>query len=178
MKYFIPILIITFIFGCSSDVDKAALENKEERVFNPNKTYVITSPIEGTLVKNGKPLANKVIKRKLKWFGNEAGIVQTFSTDEKGHFSLPAHEAKLKLGMLTQFVAKTYLDLELDGELLPIWYSAKYDEEMYSELSPSKEPISNLVCDLEAEEIGASGEDGSSANILTICRWDGIKIIR
>ena len=87
--------------------------------------FVISSPLEGVLLRDGKPLSHARIIRKLRWNGNDEGITQEFGTDESGFFSLPAHEETLSIGPLEQFVGKTNIDVEQNGVLENFWFSAK-----------------------------------------------------
>ena len=116
-------------------------------------------------MKNGKPVVNARIIRKLRWNGNEDGITQEFNTDETGFFSLPAHEETLSLGALEQFVGKTNIDVDNDGTMENIWFSAKTSPDLNSEYET---PPRELVCDLNNADIGVSINFGTC---LTKCRW-------
>ncbi len=141
--------------------------------FNKQKTenYVIFSPMEGVLLKNGKPLANTKIIRTLKWNGNDEGLVEEFSTDEKGYFSLPLHEEELSLNILIQFVAYASIETEMEGKMFDIWYNSKLHPELYSETGA---PMEGLICDLVNDEIPVFIGNSSVTNILTKCRWDNM----
>ncbi len=144
-------------------------------MFGKSKTekYVIFSPMEGMLMQNGQPLPNTKIIRRLRWNGNDDGLVQEFSSDDQGRFSLPIYEEDLSLSMLSQFVAKADLEIETetetetetDSEDSYLWSSSKFYPEIYTETDG---PMSELVCDIEAEEIPVPM--GPTA-ILTKCRW-------
>jgi hypothetical protein len=153
------------MLGCGSDTPSN--NNKESNMFFKAKkeSYVIFSPIEGVLLKNGAPLPNTKIIRKLRWNGNEDGLVEEFFTDEKGYFSLPIHEEELSLNMLSQFVGKADLEFETDTERDYIWTSGKFSAEVFAETAGK---ISGLVCDIETEEIAVPL---SPLPILTKCRW-------
>ena len=129
------------------------------------ESYVIFSPLDGLLMQNGKPLANTKIIRRLRWNGNDEGLVEEFETDSEGRFSLPVHEEELSLGMLSQFVgkAKLYVDTEKADNLF--WYSPKLTPEIYSETDG---PLNNLVCDISFPETVVNL---STWNILTKCQW-------
>jgi hypothetical protein len=161
------------IAGCGDDASAPAGTDKESKMFleilmgkKPKQTYVIASPMTGTLKQNGKPLAHVKIIRRLRWNGNENGIEQEFATDEKGGFLLPVHEEQLVLGKLTQFVCSTQLDVEVDGERFDLWYGNKFEAQLYAETGGRK--LEGMVCDLNNEEVVA--EYGVS-RIMTVCRW-------
>lgn len=127
--------------------------------------YVIFSPMEGVLMQNGEPLPNTKIVRRLRWNGNDDGLVEEFLTDDQGRFSLPVHEEELAIGMLGQFVGKADLEIESDHGRDYLWTSSKFYPEIYSETGGE---ISGLVCDIESEEIAVPM---GPTSILTKCRW-------
>lgn len=129
------------------------------------KNYVISSPMEGVLMKNGKPSPNTKIIRRLRWNGNEEGLEEEFITDDNGRFSLPIHEEALSLGMLNQFVSSTQIDVNIDGQTVDVWYNNKFEEGLHAE---TEGPLIGLVCDMSADEVVV--EPGLS-KIVTICRW-------
>ena len=81
MKLLISLLSLTILLGCSgesSSQDKVAEENVNEisnkestmlGLFGKKETekYVVSSPLEGILVKDGQPLVNTKIIRRLRW---------------------------------------------------------------------------------------------------------------
>ena len=165
------ILIITFfIGGCDAPVPDNKLEEKESTmIFKPEpENYVIFSPMEGVLLKDGVPLVNAKIIRLLRWNENEEGLIEEFQTDETGHFSLPLHEERMALNMLIQFgaSAEIYFDHRHDNNLL--WYNSKRFPEIYSETGNK---IEDLQCDLKSEEIAVHLEGSHVSSILTKCRW-------
>lgn len=134
------------------------------------ENYVIFSPMEGVLLKGGNPLPNVKIIRTLKWNGNDEGTMSEFVTDEVGRFSIPIHEEKLSLGMLSQFVGKTKLIVEFNGENIVFWYNNKFTPEIYAETDG---PISELGCDIDLEEITVRA---GQSTILTKCRWKNMPV--
>jgi hypothetical protein len=133
------------------------------------QTYVIFSPMHGLLMQEGKPLAHSKIIRRLRWNGSdEEGLLEEFVTDEQGKFLLPAHDEQLSIGMFDQFVAKAYIEVELGNEINEIWYSTKFEPEIYAETGG---PLEGLVCDIATKRstfrIGLS-------KISTNCRWDNM----
>jgi len=151
--------------GCGTDTSKTDAE--QNLIFTkPSPTsFVISSPLEGILLKDGKPLSQARVIRKLRWNGNEEGITQEFHTDETGFFSLPAHEETLSPGLLEQFVGKTNIDVEQHGELKNFWFSAKTREGLNSEYDT---PPEELTCDISNDDLGVSINFGIC---LTKCRW-------
>lgn len=139
-------------------------------MFSKPKTenYVIFSPMEGVLMQNGKPLANTKIIRRLRWNGNDEGLVEEFTTDGRGHFSLPIHEEALALGMLNQFVGKAELSVNIHDDIILIWYNNKLLPEAFAETGGQ---LDELACDLDSEEIPVYIGGSSVPNILTRCRW-------
>lgn len=134
--------------------------------FKPTtKQYVIASPMEGVLMKDGEPLPNAKIIRTLRWNGNQEGLTTIFYSNDQGYFSLPAHEETLTLGALEQFAANASFDVELNGKVHELWYNGKLAPELYAETG---EPINELICDVDAEEIVVPGK---YSNIMTRCRW-------
>jgi hypothetical protein len=158
--------------GCNEKLVASNGLEKEFSMFTKasTKNYVIFSPLEGVLTRGDQPLANVTIKRRLRWNGNEEGLIEYFTTNEYGHFSLPIHEEDLALGMLNQFVAKVELTIN-DNEL--IWYGNKMFPEIYSETNG---PVNELICDISAEEIPIFLDDSVVPNILTKCRWQGMPL--
>ena len=165
-RYFIKAVLLLLLTACnatdSSNKEAAMLKATE-------KKYVIFSPMEGVLLKDGKPLAHTKIIRSLRWNGNDdKGLIEEFSTDENGSFLLPLHEEALSLGMLSQFVGKADLEVDINNQKEYIWTSNKFSSNVYSETNGL---INNLVCDMSFEEISVPM---SPTAILTRCRWDNM----
>lgn len=135
---------------------------------NKKESFVIASPLAGVLKFNNQPLANAKIIRRLRWNGNDAGLVQEFSTDGSGSFSVPSHEEALELGKLAQFVSSAKLEVEVDGELYDLWYSNKFEKELYAETGGE---LAQLVCDLDVDEVVVKS---GLSKIMTVCRWAGM----
>ena len=137
-------------------------------IFGKKETekYVVSSPLKGMLVKDGKPLPNTKITRYLSWTGFEGERTDTFFTDEKGLFLIPAYEEKLRLGTLTQFYGNMLLVAEYKGAEIEIWSSSKFNAEIYSETDG---PLNELVCDVDTLEAGI---EMKYSTINTKCRWN------
>lgn len=167
MKISLVMIFVAMLSGCSTDTSSNTEPDKEPKMFGKKtmQTYVISSPMQGVLMKNGEPLAYTKFSRHLRWNGNEEGLVEEFTTDQNGFFSLPVHEENLDLGMLTQFTGSTHLQAEIDGEVFDIWYNNKFEGHVYAETGKE---LNNLVCDLTSEEVVVQAE---LSKIMTICRW-------
>ena len=160
-------LIAALLTGCGADTPAVSEADKEPGMFGkpPKKSYVIASPMEGTLMKDGKPLAHAKIIRSLSWNVNDREVVQEFVTDEQGRFSLPVHEEQFSIGRFTQFACSTFLDVEVEGERFEFWYNNKFDGEIYGETGGRH--LDELVCDLSNEELRF--RPGNA--LTTVCRW-------
>ncbi len=162
-------VITALLIGC--DADKDSLNPSEIKTMfskKEKKTYVIASPMEGVLMKGDTLLPNTKIIRTLFWNGideDKQKLEQEFSTDDEGQFSLPIHEDQMALGMLTQFVATTALEAEIDGQKVFLWYNGKKEGHVYAETNG---PISNLVCDIENEKLRLRPD---ISKVTTVCRW-------
>ncbi len=169
MRFVLVMILALLLIGCEAEKD--SLNPSEIKTMfgkKEKKTYVISSPMEGVLMKGGTPLPNTKIIRTLFWNGideDKQKLVQEFVTDDEGRFSLPIHEDRMALGMLTQFVSTTALEAEIDGQKVLLWYHGKLEENVYAETNG---PISNLVCDISNEEIRVRPD---ITTITTVCRW-------
>jgi len=165
------LLAVIIVFsGCDTDKSNANAEQSMFLETPPPANFVISSPLQGILLKDGIPLSHARILRKLRWNGNEAGVVQEFHSDETGFFSLPAHEEILSIGALEQFVGKTNIDVEHEGKVQNFWFSAKTKPDLNSEYDT---PPSGLTCDLSNAETGVEIRFGTC---LTRCRWDNMPV--
>jgi len=133
----------------------------------PLQNYVISSPIEGVLMKDGKPMANTKIIRELIWFGGEETRTHEFTTNDKGEFSLPVYEKELKLGKLTEFSATTSLYVNTTNEDDFFYHTSNRSGNIYSE---TKEPLQNLVCDMNQKEDSVTI---TRESIYSRCVWSG-----
>lgn len=174
-RWFFLLVGISSIWNCSADSGAVVSREKEGNMFGEEKkkeTYVIASPLAGVLLRDGKPMANARLLRRLTWNGNEEGILQEFFTDDQGRFELPVHEEKLRLNFLIQFVSKSTVYSENESDENLIWYSSKLTSGLYSELN---DKLGEVICDLSDENIVVHGTDSIVPNIMTRCRWEGMK---
>ena len=189
MKGIILALFITTLLSCSnenseqksiqtstgSETKKSIKEESDMfSLFGKKelKNYYISSPLQGVLVKNGKPMANTKIIRKLTWNDNEEGLKGEFITDENGRFDIPGHQENLNLGSMTEFVGAIELFAESDDEEHMdenfFWLSSKHSEENFSDI---EKPLEGLICDLSREKMAVDIGDNS---IYGRCTWDGM----
>lgn len=163
MKMTFYIILCGFLLaGCGTDT---TMEHEMFGANNSTKKFVIASPVEGVLLQGGKPLTDTRITRRLRWNGNDDGILQEFFTDARGKFSLPVHEEELELGM-TQFVSSSKLESEINGKVYDLWYSNKFDEDLHAETDG--EILEDLICDIEEEEVSVEYD---LSGVTTLCRW-------
>jgi hypothetical protein len=167
IKILILLLPLVLLVSCSADdvANNEIAETQNMLKKQKPENHVIFSPMEGVLIKNGKPLANAIIIRRLKWNGNDDGLVEEFTTDEQGLFSLSIHEEELSLSMLNQFVASTDLEVVTEKGSEYLWTSSKFFPEIYSETNGK---VVELVCDITSQEIAVPM---GATSILTKCRW-------
>jgi PBP1b-binding outer membrane lipoprotein LpoB len=169
------ILSIVLLNTCSGENSQQVnavqkTKNKETNVFRlfgskETKNYVIASPLSGILMKDGIPLANTKIIRRLTWNGNEEGVVDEFVTDDKGAFSIPVHEKMLTLNTMTEFVASNMLYVSEENDNTLFWYSPKREEELYSDTGGL---LNEMICEVnnEAERVNVT-----DSGVLTKCTW-------
>ncbi|MFT6909756.1 MAG: hypothetical protein ACJAS1_006483 [Oleiphilaceae bacterium] len=182
MKFIITLLCFFVLLGCSGESVSEESTSKEtaskESVMfglfgkKEEEKYVISSPLEGVLVKDGKPLPRTKITRYLSWTGYEGEKVDEFFTDDHGRFTIPAYEEMLNLGTLNQFVGKTLLIAVVNSKEIDIWLVAKFDGEIYSDLQG---PLEGLVCDVNTTK---SSLKVKHSIISTKCRWQGMPEIK
>ena len=161
------LLSMSFLAACRAENATDDEVTKAHDMFAKQKTenYVIFSPLQGVLMEGGEPLPNVKIIRRLKWNGNEEGLVEEFTTDDRGRFSLPLHEEPLALGVLSQFVASVDLELKTERGCDYLWTSSKFFPEIYTETDGK---VEGLICDVNSEEIAVPM---GATSILTKCRW-------
>ncbi len=161
-------LLSALLSGCNTDTSSNTESDREPEMFGKksSQTYVIFSPMQGVLMQDGKPLSHTKIIRRLRWNGNdEEGLVEEFMTDEAGRFSLPIHEEQLSFGMLSQFVGKADLEVEIAESTEYLWTSSKFTPEVFAE---TEGELKELICDMASEEIAVPM---GPTSILTKCRW-------
>jgi hypothetical protein len=138
---------------------------------NPfKKEVVLMSPLKGTLLKGGKPLANVEIEVVIVMPG---GVRRTsnHSTDNYGKFTLPIIKDSMTLGPMTQFAVTQFVYVHTNGEKDRIWSAGKLEPEIFAERSPPGETI-GLTCDLNDE---VEDYRQMAGYISTKCKWKEIR---
>jgi len=138
-------------------------------LFSTTQEVVLSSPMQGTLTLNGKPVAGIKIERHLKWFDEKDSNTDFVVTKNNGHFTLPAIKRTLNISPLSHFLISQNLVVNHEGEEVSIWYMSKGSKIEYGELGGK--PI-NLRCDITDEE-RISHEYNNP--IMTRCIWDGLE---
>ncbi|MBP9779294.1 hypothetical protein KBD33_01570 [Candidatus Gracilibacteria bacterium] len=125
-------------------------------------TFYLSSPIEGTILSNGKPVANtKIVRTSISgWFDGSTKYTEETTTDENGKFSFPVRVARFSGSMLfSWFPHETVITQEIlldqGGNTYHIWGAIKRNYDLYGEL---KDPYNSsqvgsihINCSLEDE---------------------------
>ena len=130
---------------------------------------VLSSPLEGILTFEGKPVAGVKIERKLSWFDLSESVEDSVITDSQGHFILPLVMKSIKLSNLTQFVVSQEINAIYNGESILIWYMGKGSKIEFGELGGK--PV-NLKCELSDDEIVTRDYKNP---LMTRCTWDSLE---
>lgn len=130
---------------------------------------VLSSPLEGILTFEGKPLAGIKIERKLSWFDLTESVEDSVITNSQGHFILPLVKKSLKLSNLVQFVVSQEIHAIHNNEPLVIWAMGKSSKIEYGELGGK--PV-NLKCELNNER--RITRDYNTP-MMTRCTWDSLE---
>jgi len=136
-------------------------------LFNKGKKIeaVLFSPLEGVITFEGRPASGAKIKRKVAWKDKE-GEIDYFTTDEKGHFSIPIKTAEYRDSPYAQISIRQKLTVEFKGKEYMIWRAGKSTTHLYGELGGR--PV-NLVCELTKEKLDF--HPGFSL-LKTLCVWN------
>ena len=161
-------LSLTVLPGCDANNQVADVEKDMIFKKKPAEIYVISSPLKGQLLNDGKPLARTKIIRQLEWEGQKSEIVHEFMTNDDGMFDLPVHEEKLSGGGIGQFVAYTEIFVELDGQREGIWTSTKMHKGLNSEFNT---PPQGFICDIASPKASVEINHGMC---VTKCRWSNM----
>ena len=140
---------------------------------NPfKKEVVLMSPLKGTLLKDGKALANVDIEVVIVMPGGEERVYK-HQTTSTGEFDLPAIKDTMTLGPMTEFAVSQFVDVFIDGEKDTIWSAGKRRPGLYDERYPASETI-GLICDINDEEMKY---DALSGYVRTKCTWKTLRTI-
>jgi hypothetical protein len=129
------------------------------------------SPIEGIILKDGKPLPYVDIDVIVSM---QSGKKQTYrhNTNAEGFFELPMIKKWVYVTALSHFAVYQNVKVTYNGRIYTIWSSSKTEPELYAELDPSSYP-QRVTCDLDDEKVHYEGRFRGS--ILTRCRWTGMR---
>jgi hypothetical protein len=155
-------LIVLVVFSLPSKGETMSLLPTSQDV-------VLSSPLEGILTINGKPVSGVKILRKLSWFDLSESVEDAVVTDGQGYFALPIVRKSLKLSNLTQFVVTQEVNALYDNNKILIWYMGKDSKNEYGELGGK--PV-NLKCELTSDEIITRDYD---TPLITRCYWDSLE---
>jgi len=130
---------------------------------------VLSSPMEGILTFEGKPLTGVKIERKLSWFDKSESVEDFVVTNSQGHFTLPLVKKSIKLSNLVHFVVSQEIHAIHNSEPIVIWAMGKSSKIEYGELGGK--PI-NLRCELSSEEVVTRDYKNP---LMTRCTWDSLE---
>ena len=142
---------------------------------NPfKKEVILMSPLEGTLLKGGKPLKNMEIKVKILMPSGEERWSEHI-TNEKGEFRLPLVKDTMTLGPMIEFAVSQYAYV-MDGEnQINFWHAGKQSPDLHGEFQFEPAELEGLTCDIN-DEPTTDGLDEEGA-IITLCKWKSIRRI-
>lgn len=165
MKTILKTTLLTLLFASASG---ACMPLPSLNPFK--KEVVLMSPLKGTLVKDGKPLANIDIEVVIVMPGGEERIYK-HQTSASGEFDLPVIKDTMTLGPMTEFVVSHFVNIYDNEEKKTIWYAAKREPELFAERHPPGETI-GLTCDINHETESYRERAGF---INTKCTWETIR---
>lgn len=140
---------------------------------NPfKKEVILMSPLEGTLLKGGKPLKNMEITVKILMPNGEERWSEHFTNNE-GEFSLPMVKDTMTLGPMTEFAVSQYAYV-MDGDNpINFWYAGKQNPVLHGEFQFEPAELEGLTCDID-DEPSTDGLEEEGA-IITSCKWKNIR---
>ncbi|WP_133060629.1 DUF6795 domain-containing protein [Parendozoicomonas haliclonae] len=127
----------------------------------------VASELKVTITQNGAPIKDAKITRKVVW-ENVGDKDDATTTSATGEFSLPAlyMRSVTRSVLPLEFVAKTLVQVEVDGEQHRLFYAIKRSEEENNEFGG--EP-GILTCELNNEE---ELKEFGATLIKTRCTWN------
>jgi len=162
------LIILAMLLSACRDVDPAISSEQAMFLKNPPpKSYVISPALKGQLKRDGMPLSQTKLIRKLRWNGQGDVVEQEFSTDGQGYFTLPKFEQELQLNALEQFVAKTDIVALINGTEVNVWVQSKMSKGDDAFI----DTIGEMQCDLNNHLSRVNVEH----NLLgTVCVWNNM----
>jgi hypothetical protein len=167
MKTSLKIALLTLLF---ISVSGACMSIPSLNPFK--KEVVLMSPLKGTLLKAGKPLANAEIEVLIVMPGGEERTYK-HQTDENGLFDLPVIKDTMILGPMTQFAVSQFVYVTVDGDKDEIWGASKLESGLFAERYPPAETI-GLTCELNDDLEDYNQMIGF---IYTKCKWTELRRI-
>lgn len=127
----------------------------------------IASGISGVILRNGQPVTNLIVRRKLSWKSEKWDEIEEIETDTNGKFSFSTRWEKIRLRLMTQPAFIIEIDVLDESLEEPIIFSTtKLGIEEYSEFDGIP---NNLKCELTDE---IRKVDTKYGFIGTNCYWD------
>lgn len=110
------------------------------------KKVCVFSAVSGTVVNNGEPIVNAIIKRTYTWDGKD--ITDESKTDENGNFSFPVkHESSVWAFFPHNPSIIQFIKINVDNNEYQAWGFQKGNYDVNGELDGK--PM-NLLCDLSS----------------------------
>lgn len=109
----------------------------------------IASGISGVILRNGQPVPDLIVRRKLSWKSENWDEIEEIKTDPKGKFSFSTRWEKIRFKFMTQPAFITEIDVQDDSLVEPIIFSTtKLAIEEYAEFDGIP---NNFKCELTDE---------------------------
>ena len=112
------------------------------------KQVCVFSAVEGTVLQDGKPVRDALVKRSYKWDGED--VIDQQTTDEDGRFSFPEANEKSLMAIFPHNPAVTqFIKFVVDDTEYLAWGYVKGNYDVNGELEGR---AMNLKCDLNSPE--------------------------
>jgi hypothetical protein len=146
-----------------------SIQGETMSLFPTPQEVVLSSPLEGHLTYQGKPITGIKIVRELTWFDGDGSFEDFVVTDSRGHFTLPLIQRTLKLSSLVPLIVSQEIHAIHHGERILLWAMGKDSIIEYGELGGK--PV-NLRCELTSER--RITRDYNTP-MMTRCTWDSLE---
>ena len=166
MKPIVKLTLLTLLFV---SVSGACMSIPSLNPFK--KEVVLMSPLKGTLLKGGEPLANVDLRVEILMPDGERRPYH-HKTDNNGYFDLPVITDTMTMGPMTEFAVSQWVYAIVDGNDVEVWVAGKRSEKLYGEFTYEPGEFLGLTCDINDPSNDDAAEEGS---ILTICKWTEIR---
>ena len=166
MKPILKLTLLTLLFVSVSGVCMSIPS------LNPfKKEVVLMSPLKGTLLKGGEPLANIDLRVEILMPDGERRPYY-HKTDANGYFDLPVIKDTMTMGPMTEFAVSQHVIAIIDGEEKEFWYAGKRSAGLHGEFRFEPGEFMGLTCDITGDRNRLAEEEGY---FLTICKWEEIR---